>query len=89
MISKPDAQASDLIAQLFQSFRLLSAQEAASLKPRRIRTVRAGAGDTARTLAARMATDEPMAHFLMLNGRAAGDPVKPGEMVKLVVVAAR
>ena len=87
MISKPGSQASGPVADLFGSFRLLGAAEAASLRPRRIRTVQARPGDTARSLAARMAADEPLNHFLMLNGRSAQDSVRPGELVKLVVVA--
>jgi predicted Zn-dependent protease len=89
MVSKPGAAAPDLVGGLFRSFRMLSAEEAASLRPRRIRTVRVGPGDTARSLAARMATDAPLQHFLMLNGRTASEPLKPGDLVKLVVVAPR
>ncbi len=89
MVAKPGAPASALVADLFRSFRLLSPSEAASLRPRRIRTVRTGPGDTARSLAAQMATDDPLPHFLMLNARSAQDPVEPGELVKLVAVAPR
>jgi predicted Zn-dependent protease len=31
-----------------------------------------------------MATDRPLEHFLVLNGRGARDAVRPGEQVKLV-----
>jgi predicted Zn-dependent protease len=89
MIGKPGGQGSALIAELFSSFRLLSEAEAASLRPRRIRTVQARPGDTARSLAARNAADQPLEHFLMLNGRSAGDPLKPGELVKLVLISPR
>jgi predicted Zn-dependent protease len=89
MIARPGAPASQAVAELFASFRLLSAAEAASLRPRRIRTVQARPGDTPRSLAARMAADPPLGHFLMLNGRSAQDPLRPGELVKLVVVAPR
>jgi predicted Zn-dependent protease len=88
-ITNPGEQAADLIAALFTSFRLLSASEAAGLRPRRIRTVQARPGDTLPSLAAEMAADQPLAHFLMLNARAAPDPLRPGELVKLVVVAPR
>jgi predicted Zn-dependent protease len=89
MVAKPGAQAPRMIADLFASFRLLSPAEAASLRPRRIRTVRAGPGDTVQSLAARMAADQPLNHFLMLNARSAQDSLRPGEMVKLVVLAPR
>ena len=77
------------IGELFGSFRLLSPREAASLRPRVIRTVTARPGDTLQSLAARMATDHRLDHFLMLNGRSAGDPLRPGETVKIVNFAAR
>ena len=74
---------------LFGSFRFLSAEEAGSLRPRRIEVVAAGPGDTARALAGRMASNHPLDHFLMLNGRAPDDPLSPGERVKIVVPAGR
>ena len=89
MVSKPGVQASDPIAALFASFRLLSAAEAASLRPRRIRTVQVRPGDTARSLAATMAAEPALDHFLMINGRSQQDALRPGELVKLVVVAPR
>jgi predicted Zn-dependent protease len=89
MISKPGAQSSAAISELFASFRVLSTAQAASLRPRRIRTVRARPGDTPRSLSAQMATDQPVNHFLMLNGRSADQPLRPGELVKLIVVAER
>ena len=38
-------------------------------------------------LAARMSTDSPREHFLMLNGRTAQQPLRPGELVKIVSFA--
>lgn len=87
MIARPGAAASDAVTRLYRSFRLLGPAEAASLRPRRLRTVRVGQGDTARSLAARMAADQPLDHFLLLNGRTAQDALRPGELVKLVVIA--
>jgi predicted Zn-dependent protease len=89
MVSKPGGQASELIASLIASFRLLTPAEAASLRPRRIRTVQARPGDTLRSLGGLMAADQPLEHFLMLNGRSAQEPLRPGELVKLIVVAPR
>jgi hypothetical protein len=34
-----------------------------------------------------MASDYPVDHFLMLNGRTADQPIRPGEMVKIVTLA--
>ncbi len=89
MISKPGAAPPALLDALFGSFRLLSAEEAARLRPRRIEVARVGPSDSLQTLAARMSADDPVAHFLMLNGRTAGEPPRPGETVKLVVNAPR
>ena len=67
------------------SFRRLSAAEAASVKPMRIKVVRVGPGDTVASLAARMPFDELREERLrMLNGLAPGQPVAPGQMIKLV-----
>ena len=65
----------------------ISIAEAQSLRPRKIDAVRAGAGDTVQSLASRMAGDNKLAHFLMLNGREAGQPLRPGEPLKIVVFA--
>jgi predicted Zn-dependent protease len=77
------------LADLFASFHLLTAAEVASLHPRVIRTVIARVGDTPATLAARMASDHPLDLFLMLNGRTADQPIRPGEPVKIVTLAGR
>ena len=89
MVAKPGVEAAAPIASLIASFRLLSPAQAASLRPRRIRTVQARQGDTLRSMAALMAADQPLDHFLMLNGRSAEQALKPGELVKLIVVAPR
>lgn len=87
MVSRPGAPQSRGIGALYESFRLLSAAEAASLRPRRIQTVRIVAGETLRSAASRMVTDQPLQHFLVLNGRSEQAPLRPGELVKLVVTA--
>jgi predicted Zn-dependent protease len=69
---------------LIRSFRLLSEAEARALRPRVIRTVSVGAGDTLQSLAARMASENQTEHFLTLNGRGAGDQLRPGELVKII-----
>jgi predicted Zn-dependent protease len=76
------------ILSLIGSFRLLSPAEAASLKPRKIRVVTVGQGDTIATMARRMAVpDHHLEAFLMLNDRDPKPELRPGERVKLIVQA--
>jgi predicted Zn-dependent protease len=89
MVAPPADSSRAAIGGLFGSFRLLSEGEARSLRPRLIRTVRVGPGQDAASLARLMASDHPLDHFLMLNGRSAGQPLKPGELVKIVTFAGR
>ena len=89
MVSRPGAAPSEAIGALYGSFRMLDAGEAAGLRPRRIRTVRVGPRDTLRSLAEQMATEDPARHFLMLNGRTEQQPLRAGELVKLVVTSAQ
>ena len=70
------------------SFRQLSDQQAAALRARRIEVVTVGAGDTVQSLAQRMAfTDYQVDRFLSLNGRTATQPLRAGELVKLITYA--
>ncbi len=72
--------------QTAMSFRRLSPQEAAALKPLRIRIVKAVAGDTAEKLAAGMAmADYRLDWFRVLNAIGPNDVIKPDQRVKLVV----
>ena len=87
MITNPSTATVGAVDSLFASFRLLSEAEAASLRPRWIRVAQAGNGETLRSLAARMATDNPLEHMLMLNGRSPDQPLRPGELVKIVSYA--
>jgi predicted Zn-dependent protease len=89
MVSPPAEASRGSIAALFASFRLLPEAEALSLRPRLIRTVRVAPGQTAARLAGLMASDHPLDHFLMLNGRSSGSEVRPGELVKIVALAPR
>ena len=84
MVSPPRAAAPDALTALFNSFRLLAPEEAATLRPRVIRVVTAGPGATYRTIAGNMASDRPLEHLLMLNGRTADQPLRPGEPLKIV-----
>jgi predicted Zn-dependent protease len=68
------------------SFRRLSSQEAATVHPAHIDIVTAQAGDTADSVAARMAvSDRPLEHFLLLNGLEKGGPLQAGQRYKIVV----
>ena len=69
-----------------RSLREMSAREAAGWRPRRIRVIRARAGDTQERLARRMAVDKrPLDHFRVLNGLGPGDRIAAGRMLKIVV----
>jgi predicted Zn-dependent protease len=89
MVVPPGGGTPAALRELFGSFRLLTPEQAAALRPRRIRVVTAGPADTLRTLAARMAAENPLEHLLMLNGRASDRPLKPGERLKIVAFANR
>jgi predicted Zn-dependent protease len=68
------------------SFRALSEREAANARPPRVHVVRVAAGDTAESLARRMAIqDHAVARFRVLNGLRPDQQPRPGERVKLVV----
>jgi predicted Zn-dependent protease len=87
IIASQPGSAEAALGELFLSFRLLTPEQAASLRPRRIRVLTAGPADTLQTLAAQMASDHPLDHFLMLNGRSPDQPLRAGEMVKIVTLA--
>jgi predicted Zn-dependent protease len=68
------------------SFRVLSSQDAAQFKPRRIKVVQVRPGETESDLAARMAVDDlKTEQFVVLNGLRPGADLSPGQPVKLVV----
>jgi predicted Zn-dependent protease len=87
MVSSPGKGSAAALGALFGSFRLLSEEQVRGLRPREIRIVRAGAGDSLQSMARRMASDHPLDHFLMLNGRSADQPLRAGEPVKIVTLA--
>ena len=70
---------------MVQSFRTLSTQEAAAIRPRFVRVVTVGPRDTAASLASRMAwPTEQLQRFLVLNGLDSAARVQPGQRVKIV-----
>jgi predicted Zn-dependent protease len=87
MVTGPSASPQSSMQALFSSFRMISTAEAQQLRPRRIEVVRVGQADTIQSLARQMASEHPVEHFLMLNGRQAAGDVRAGGLVKLVVNA--
>lgn len=72
-------------AQLRASFRRITAQEAASLKPLRVRVITVGPGDTVGTLSARMlGTDRKLELFRLINALGPTSTVSPGMRVKII-----
>ncbi len=68
------------------SFRRLTNSEAAALKPQRIDIATVRSGETAESMARRMRVDDfPLETFLAINGLISGQPLTPGQQVKLVV----
>ena len=67
------------------TFRVLDAQERASLKPLRIKVVTVRPGDTVATLAARMeGVDRKLDMFRLINAMSAGATVSAGGKVKII-----
>jgi predicted Zn-dependent protease len=68
------------------SFRRLSQAERAAIRPLAVKVVTVKAGETAESLAARMALDEyRVEQFRLINGLGAGENPRTGSRVKLVV----
>ena len=70
---------------MVQSFKRISAQEAAVIKPRKIQVVTVKSGDTIASLSAKMAYDSyKQERFLTLNALNSGTSPTAGQKVKLV-----
>jgi predicted Zn-dependent protease len=70
---------------IINSFQRISQAEAAQLKERRISVVTVKGGDSAQTLAQRMAYDEyKLERFLILNALASPEALRTGQRVKLI-----
>lgn len=65
--------------------RQITPAEAQALRPLRLRVVTARAGETAESMAEKMAVDREYERFLLLNGLDRGGPLKAGEHYKIVV----
>ena len=67
------------------TFRRMSLEESAQVKPLRLKVVTAGANDTVERLARHMAVaDHRVERFRVLNGLGPHDRVKPGDKVKIL-----
>jgi predicted Zn-dependent protease len=70
---------------VLDSFRKLSASEAAELEPRRLRLHTVQPGETQESLARRLPYDDlPLRRFQVLNALEPGEQLQPGRVVKLV-----
>lgn len=70
---------------LVNSMKRLSDSEVAAIRPRVVDVVTVKPGDTLAGLAGRMAySDMKVERFLTLNARTSGQPLRPGEKVKLI-----
>ena len=70
---------------MYDSFRRLSDREAGAIGPTRIAIATVRPGDTSESLAAKMAGENRLDLFLMLNGLERGEPLASGRRVKVVV----
>jgi predicted Zn-dependent protease len=67
------------------TFRRMTEAEVKQARPLRLHVVSVQHGDTPERFAARMPlVDRPLERFLIINGLNAGDPLKPGDKVKIV-----
>lgn len=79
-------RAATALDRTLQSFRTLTPQEVARLRPLRIDVVEVRRGDTVAGLASRMAgTEQRLQLFRIINGLSAEDRLRPGAQVKIVV----
>jgi predicted Zn-dependent protease len=69
-----------------QSFRAISAEDAAGYAPKRIRVITVKEGDTIASLSQQMQVDDaPDDWFRVLNHLGANDPLQAGQKIKIVV----
>lgn len=74
-----------VFAPMLRSMRTLTTQEASALRARQVEVVEVRSGDTAASLARRMAfSDHQLDRFLALNGFEAGQSLRAGQAVKII-----
>jgi predicted Zn-dependent protease len=84
-ITLAPAGRSGVFDRLIGSFRVLSAQEAAGLRQRRVQVVNVRQGDTFSSMANLMAVENLRAEwFAMLNNLRPGEALQPGRPVKII-----
>ncbi len=82
---EPAPQLDQALAETMGSFRRLTPEESARLRPLHLRVVRAKPGDTVEKLAEQMTgVDRKVELFRVLNGLGPTDGIEPGRAVKLV-----
>jgi predicted Zn-dependent protease len=84
LMSPPSNAHGSAVQALFRSFRSLSPEEAAGLRPRFVRTVRVTPADTIDALVRRTVDPAPHALFELLNGGQGKWPARRGDVVKIV-----
>ncbi len=84
-VPKGNTQLDSIANVLRTSFRKMTPQEIASLKPLRVRVVTVKPGETVATIAARMmGTDRKLDMFRMMNAMSATATLQPGQRVKII-----
>ncbi|MBB5985827.1 M48 family metalloprotease [Sphingobium lignivorans] len=85
VVVTPAGQGLGNLSPLVSSVARLSDTEAGSVKPRRVRLVTVRAGDTAQSIASRLAySDHKLERFLVLNALQANSRLEPGRRVKII-----
>jgi predicted Zn-dependent protease len=80
------SEANERFQASIQSFHHVSAEEVRAARPLRLAIAVAKPGDTAETLAARMAVpNRALDYFLLINGLVRGEPLRSSERYKIVV----
>jgi predicted Zn-dependent protease len=80
------AEADRAFRESIQTFRRLTAQETRSIKPLHLKIVKVQPGDTVESLSTRMAPfDHQVERFHVLNGIETDEPLKAGDLVKIIV----
>jgi predicted Zn-dependent protease len=83
---QPNAAVDRSVRESVNTFRRMQLAETEAAKPLRLAVSTVKAGDTIERLAGRMAVaDRALERFRVLNGLAAGQTVKPGDRVKIVI----
>jgi predicted Zn-dependent protease len=84
-VPKDDAKLEQVAGAIRESFRRMTPNEVASLKPLRVRVITAGPKDTVETLSSRMmGTDRKPDLFRLLNAMTPFSPVRPGDKFKII-----